>query len=573
MAKNMLKWRQKGRPSKAQTGEAPVEDLVAEGDVDSKTASQPKKRWFERRATRNKDIEAAQAQRRRSTSMPDPRAKGGLLKYVEAKQAEVQQSDSRFPATNLGSLTGTSWPGESAGAAHARHLEFYTGGGASARSVRGPTRGAGGRNSRTPEDALDSDTRRKRNAKRLVRQTSSKGVSRGRGKAKERPAKDRSSVRSQPKLGPSQPFGASGAEDDTDKLRVTHTLRKQCETVSRRVNFDRRPKDLAPTSQAAAIACIQAVIRGFLARKAHASALQHEFENYMERIHEEGLRLIVYQKKRKGKISAEERGDVGTPIAELVTVEHIKGQLSLTWGGRLKLQISDQRQLFGVSDVHRRLDQGRSERSARVGGKAQRLRDVHRIIVGGHLPKLLPLWNFVDGRNSCPLSLPLALAHCLFRFALRLCRSEFSEMKQLAGHSISSHCRTKPDSVFCSMVLQASVRSLPWRRKMRGSVWLWYVSHHGIFMCRASVFLTVSSLCVLMHRCGSSASLWLKSPSVRTRKRVRVANRVRQIGGARKINLQGMVRGTKYQRISLVTAVLRRTFPSTRRREKEAIER
>eukprot|EP00936_MAST-01D_sp_MAST-1D-sp1_P001722 g1722.t1 len=363
MAKNMLKWRQKGRPSQSQMKDTSLEDPVNEADTSSKRAVQPKKRWFERRATRNKDIEAAQAQRRRSTSLPDPRAKGGLLKYVEAKQAEVQHSDSRLFTTNSSAATVAG--GESVGSAHARNLEFYTGGGASARSLRGPTRGAGGRNSRIPEDALDSDMRRKRNAKRLVRQTSSKGVNRGRGKATERTRKERSTVRGQPK--PSQTFGASSAEGDRDQLRVTHTLRKQCERILHRVNFDQRPAHVMHTSRAAAIACIQAVIRGFLARKAHASALQHEFENYMEKIHEEGLRLIVYQKKRKGKISAEERGDIGTPIAELVTVEHIKGQLNLT-----------------------RLDQGRGERSARVGGKAQRLRDVHRIIVGVQLPDLWP---------------------------------------------------------------------------------------------------------------------------------------------------------------------------------------
>ena len=43
------------------------------------------------------------------------------------------------------------------------------------------------------------DMRRKRNAKRLVRQTSSKGVNRGRGKATERTRKERSTVRGQPK--------------------------------------------------------------------------------------------------------------------------------------------------------------------------------------------------------------------------------------------------------------------------------------------------------------------------------------------------------------------------------------
>ena len=59
MAKNMLKWRQKGRPSQSQIKDTSLEAPVNEADTSSKRAVQPKKRWFERRATRNKDIEAA----------------------------------------------------------------------------------------------------------------------------------------------------------------------------------------------------------------------------------------------------------------------------------------------------------------------------------------------------------------------------------------------------------------------------------------------------------------------------------------------------------------------------------
>eukprot|EP00937_MAST-01D_sp_MAST-1D-sp2_P005451 g5451.t1 len=433
MAKSMKRWRRKGRaesdaeagPENQDSGGTRAHNIrdkawdvvtgeAGEGLGDLPPAMiAPKQRWFERRATRQKELDAHAERalgKRRSISMPSLMAEGGLLRYVESR---AQQDGA-----------------EVSKAAHAKksQLEYYTRGG-SARQLRG------GRGSRQPQDQTDADVQRRARAKRIARQSSTvgrtksgkggKGASgraRGKGKGKGKGVTSRAArameeaaaaaAFKKAAAGPSFAPTSSPAEDQSARdsasdedsfeaerrsraqtLRATRALRERVaqideglghslERIPSRANMSMRSRRRAIETPAGAAVFLQAVSRGYLARA--------EYDDFTNRLHGQdgqgGLRLLVYHRNSRSKTQAASLGDA---VAELVTLENVKGHMSLTWGGQLKLQVADQRGLWGTSDVHQRVQmhsrrqQGSARHlSARVGGQAQRLRDVHRVVVG-----------------------------------------------------------------------------------------------------------------------------------------------------------------------------------------------
>ena len=144
-----------------------------------------------------------------------------------------------------------------------------------------------------------------------------------------------------------------------------------------------------------------------------------EYSDFSDKIYGTGIPLIVYQRKRKApkpgrdsaRASAVASRTVDTmsdgAIADLVTVETVKGEASLTWGGRFAARVTDKTQGWGYSDVQAQAEKHargamasglvsnmsgdvevasvhaklQRTQSARVGGKALRIRDVLRVVV------------------------------------------------------------------------------------------------------------------------------------------------------------------------------------------------
>ena len=144
-----------------------------------------------------------------------------------------------------------------------------------------------------------------------------------------------------------------------------------------------------------------------------------EYGKFSENLQGTGVPLIIYQRQRKAKVgrdsaraSASGAGGAGGrdatmtdgAIADLVTLEIVKGETSLTWGGRFAT-LADKTQGWGFNDVQRRAEAQAREtmadavqksgdpaeakvhqklqrtNSTRVGGKALRMQQVNRVVV------------------------------------------------------------------------------------------------------------------------------------------------------------------------------------------------
>lgn len=144
-----------------------------------------------------------------------------------------------------------------------------------------------------------------------------------------------------------------------------------------------------------------------------------EYGKFSENLQGTGVPLIIYQRQRKAKVgrdsaraSASGAGGGGGrdatmtdgAIADLVTLEIVKGETSLTWGGRFAT-LADKTQGWGFNDVQRRAEAQAREtmadavqksgdpaeakvhqklqrtNSTRVGGKALRMQQVNRVVV------------------------------------------------------------------------------------------------------------------------------------------------------------------------------------------------
>jgi hypothetical protein len=184
-------------------------------------------------------------------------------------------------------------------------------------------------------------------------------------------------------------------------------------------------------------------------------------------------------------------------IADLVTLEIVKGETSLTWGGRFAT-LADKTQGWGYNDVQRRAEAQAREtmadavqksgdsaeakvnqklqrtNSTRVGGKALRMQQVNRVVVrvkpAGAICRCPPL-SCLLGRHPDPIQSdmpqPLLLGPlsvlCLpppppSLSAVRFVRWARSAARRPRGPSTWSRCRRR----------RASASSAPTRRMASG---------------------------------------------------------------------------------------------------------